>query len=295
MQNQVLAASADNFQAQLALFNHVRLPVGLPSDAWQQELQTEMAYRLAEGEFIESLRAEVAPMLPDPKLDVDQFVAWFESLIDIGPGQHHRLFDWLAQEATMEELRWFLTQEAAGEAGFDDLVAYTQIRLPARAKLECARNYWDEMGHGRQRAMHSELLERMIISLGLTPQIENTVPESLALGNTMLALAINRRYAYQSVGALGVIELTAPKRVHMISIGMKRLGIDSHTRAYYDLHATLDITHARTWIAEVIRPLVEADSRSARFIAEGALMRLLCGERCFERYSYELHEELRIC
>jgi hypothetical protein len=39
---------------------------------------------------------------------------------------------------------------------------------------------------------------------------------------------------------------------------------------------------------EVIRPLVESDPRTARPMAEGALMRLLCGARCYERYRAEL-------
>ena len=49
---------------------------------------------------------------------------------------------------------WFLTQEVAGEAGFDDLLAMTQVKMPVTAKLEMARNYWDEMGRGRDTAMH---------------------------------------------------------------------------------------------------------------------------------------------
>jgi hypothetical protein len=49
---------------------------------------------------------------------------------------------------------WFLTQEVAGEAGFDDLLALTQVKMPITAKLEMARNYWDEMGRGRETAMH---------------------------------------------------------------------------------------------------------------------------------------------
>ena len=50
------------------------------------------------------------------------------------------------------------TQEAAGEAGFDDLVAMTQVKLPTRAKLELARNYWDEMGRGNPKGMHGPML-----------------------------------------------------------------------------------------------------------------------------------------
>jgi hypothetical protein len=85
------------------------------------------------------------------------------------PGQQHPLFDWLAQEATLPQMRWFLTQEAAGEAGFEDLLACTQVKLPPQPKLECARNFWDEMGHGKQSAMHGQMLEHMVRELGLRP------------------------------------------------------------------------------------------------------------------------------
>lgn len=38
-------------------------------------------------------------------------------------------------------------------------------------------------------------------------------------------LAISRRYTYHSLGALGVIELTAPTRVKRVSDGMRRQGL----------------------------------------------------------------------
>jgi hypothetical protein len=209
-------------------------------------------------------------------------------LIHVGPGQKHPLFDWLATEASYMQMRWFLTQEAAGEAGFEDLVALTQVKLPAQAKLECARNFWDEMGHGRQAAMHGQMLECMVRELDLRPEIDRTVWESLALSNTMVGLAATRRYAYHSLGALGAIELTAPLRVGRVSLGMRRHGMSGRMRAYFDLHAALDVSHAKAWIREVIRPLVTEDITCAVSIAEGALMRLLCGERCYDRYSVEL-------
>ncbi|MEP6792084.1 MAG: iron-containing redox enzyme family protein, partial [Ramlibacter sp.] len=143
-------------------------------------------------------------------------------------------------------------------------------------------------GHGKQSAMHGQMLDTMVRELGLRPQIDDTVWESLALANTMLGLAFTRRYAWQSLGALGAIELTAPGRVAQVSAGMKRLGMDGRMRAYFDLHAALDKAHARAWIAEIIRPAVEEDPSRAPHIAEGALMRLLCGRRCFDRYQREL-------
>ena len=288
-------ADPDAFHQQLAHFNVARVAVSVPSACWTADLKTEFELRVAEGQYLEALRLQVAPLLPLQHGDTDNFIGWFERLAANGPGQQHDLFDWLAHSATMPQMRWFLTQEAAGEAGFDDLLAYTQVKLPVQAKLECARNYWDEMGHGKQSAMHGQMLDNMVQTLDLQPRIHTTVWQSLALGNTMLGLATTRRYVYQSLGALGVIELTAPGRVKQVSLGMKRLGLDGRMRAYFDLHAALDVSHARAWIREIIRPLVDADPACAQHIAEGALMRLVCGQRCFDRYSFELQAEVATC
>ena len=288
-------ADHDRFHKQLARFNVSRIAVAAPSTRWLADLDTEFEHRTAEGHYLEGLRRQVAPMLPKHVSTTDNFVSWFESLATSGPGQQHDLFDWLAQSATLAEMRWFLTQEAAGEAGFDDLLAYTQVKLPVQAKLECARNYWDEMGHGKQSAMHGQMLSNMVHELGLKPSIDTTVWQALALSNTMIGLATTRRYTYQSIGALGVIELTAPGRVKKVSIGMKRLGLDGRKRAYFDLHAALDVSHSAAWIREIIRPLVDADPACAAYIAEGALMRLVCGQRCFDRYSTEMQIEVATC
>ncbi|MCG2591720.1 iron-containing redox enzyme family protein [Ramlibacter sp. XY19] len=279
------------FQRALSHFNARRLRPGKPSPAWRQDLVEETAMRQAEGEFIESLRHAVRGLLPAAGSSADAFMDWFASLLDDGPGQGHPYFDWLAEEAAPEHVLWFLRQEAAGEAGFEDLVAYTQVRLPEQPKLECARNYWDEMGHGKAGATHARLLGRMVEELALHPAIDETVAESLALGNAMVAMATNRRYAFHSVGALGAIELTAPTRVGKVSAAMRRIGLAPRTRAYFDLHAVLDVSHAHAWLGEVIRPLVEDDPACAPFIAEGALIRLLCGQRCFDRYAAEMPAE----
>ncbi len=286
-----VAGSQDDptrFHRALAKFNAQRLAIGKPTLDWEEDLAAESAWRLAEGEFLENMRREVTPLLPAPGMDVDGFIAWFEALEFGGPGQGHFLFDWLALEASPEQLHWFLKQEAAGEAGFDDLVAYAQVKLPAQPKLECARNYWDEMGHGKAMGMHGGMFARMIEGLDLRPSIDSTVWESLALGNAMVGMATTRRYAYQALGALGAIELTAPGRAKKVSAGMRRIGLDGRMRAYFDLHGALDVAHSRAWIREVIRPLVEADPDCGRFIAEGALIRLTCGQRCFDRYVAEM-------
>jgi Iron-containing redox enzyme len=132
--------------------------------------------------------------------------------------------------------------------------------------------------------MHGPMLATVVKELKLNPKIEETVWESLAMANMMLAMAVNRRYAYQSVGALGVIEMTAPTRVSYVNEGLKRLGVSLSSRKYFQLHATLDIKHSEAWNEEVLYSLVKANPNAAKPIAEGALMRLMCGARCFDCY-----------
>ena len=104
-------------------------------------------------------------------------------------------------------------------------------------------------------------------------------------------MATSRRYAWHSVGALGVIELTAPGRSAMVARGLRRIGLTERERRYFDLHAVLDVKHSADWNREVLRPAVAEDPRRAVAIAEGALIRLLCGSRCFERYRTILWED----
>ena len=274
----------DRFQQQLAHWNRSRLAPAFPADDWQAGIARDATMLRLEGGFIEELRAEIANRAAEAPTDADGFIAWFEALKENGPGQGDPLFPWLAEQASRDELRWFLQQEAAGEAGFDDLVAMTQVKLPTRPKLELARNYSDEMGQGREIGMHGPMLNSLVDTLHLEPEIETTVWESLALANAMTAMASARRYAWHSVGALGVVELTAPGRSACTAAGLKRIGLSGKERRYFTLHAVLDVKHSEAWNREALRPLVEEDPRRATAIAEGALMRLRCGERCFQRY-----------
>ena len=279
---------SDDVQRRLARWNRDRLSPRLPGTDWQQDIRHDAAMLELQGRFLESLRAKVAQRANAVPTDPAQFIAWFEGLEANGPGQHDPLFAWLEEQANLDQVRWYLQQEAAGEAGFDDLAAFTQVKLPPRIKLELARNYWDEMGRGNAKGMHGPMLHRLVEALDLNPTIEGTVWESLALANAMTAMATRRDYAWHALGALGAIELTAPARSAAVAAGLKRLGVAPKDRLYFDLHATLDIKHSVAWNAEALVPAISGDPRRAIGIAEGALMRLECGARCFERYRREL-------
>ena len=278
----------DSFQRGLAHWNRERLAPQFADADWSRTLDRDVKLQRLEGGFVEELRAEIADEAAAVPTDPAGFIAWFEALKEVGPGQGDPLFPWLAESADRDQLRWFFEQEAAGEAGFDDLVAYTQVKLPPAAKLELARNYWDEMGRGNAKGMHGPMLDRLVKVLDVAPAIETTVWESLCLANAMTAMATARRYTWQSVGALGVIELTAPGRSAQVAKGLRRIGLSESERRYFDLHAVLDVKHSADWNREAIVPLVTEDPRRATAMAEGALIRLRCGARCFDTYRAHL-------
>ncbi|MDX2277818.1 MAG: iron-containing redox enzyme family protein [Hyphomonadaceae bacterium] len=274
--------------ARLARWNRARLAMQTPPADWRGALDDDYRMAIEERQFAEALRAQVAPRAALAPREPAAFVAWFEALKLDGPGQGDALFPWLATQASWDEMRWFIEQEVAGEAGFEDLVALAQIKAPTPAKLELARNYWDEMGRGNLKGMHGPMLERLARALDVKPEIETTLAPSLALGNTMVALGATRAYAYHALGALGVIELTAPTRAVHVAAGLKRLGVTVRDRHYFELHAVLDLKHSEAWNREVLATLVAERPDCARYIAEGALMRLACGEACFEAYRAQL-------
>jgi hypothetical protein len=279
---------SDDVQQRLARWNHERLTPRFPDAGWRATIHDDAGLLELQGEFLEILRSAVAREAADAPTAPKEFIDWFVALEADGPGQHDPLFAWLEEEASREQMRWYLEQEAAGEAGFDDLTAFTQVKLPTRIKLELARNYWDEMGRGNVKGIHGPMLHRLVQALELRPTIEGTAWESLALANAMTAMATRRDYAWHALGALGVIELTAPARSAAVAAGLRRLGVAPKDRLYFDLHATLDVKHSAAWNAEALAPAVAEDPRRATAIAEGALMRLQCGARCFERYRREL-------
>ncbi len=280
-------ANPGDFHRRLTRWNARRLQPSTPYADWTADAQEDAEMILVEGAFIERMRADAEPWLKDLPTDPDGFVAWFEALQGKGPGENDPLFPWLAEEADFEQMRWFLLQEVAGEAGFEDLVAMAQVKMPDRPKLELARNYWDEMGRGNAGGMHGPMLAKLADHLDLHPTIEETVWPSLALGNVLVAFSTTRRYAFHALGALGAVELTAPWRADHVARGLKRLGVGPE-RKYYALHATLDVEHSRTWNEEVLRPLAKTRPDVIRSLAEGAVMRLMAGAACYDAYRAHL-------
>ena len=272
----------------LNALNRARLCPGL-SEHWADHLRLIRAAEIIEAQYLEEERAWARTYIRELPVEPEAFVDWFVALRENGPGQFDPFFDYLAEEADRSEFEYFVKQEYCGEIGFDDLIALTQVRMPARAKLEMAHNFWDEQGRGVSADVHEHLYVQMAAELGIrdTPD-EEFVWETLAVANILTGIAINRRYTWHSLGALSVIELTSPTRATRIAAGLARIGVSDAGCYYFKLHSSLDEDHWAAWLAEVITPLLHEAPALAVPIAEGALMRLCAGARLIAKYRAEL-------
>jgi hypothetical protein len=257
----------------------MRLTPGVPKTDWRADLEEEMALRGIELDWIESERARITPVADRAPRDAARFLKWFSDLQHDGPGQHDPLFGWLAEAATLCQMRWFLRQELASAIALDDLVALAQIGLPHRPKLGAARDFWHRLATPR-----GPLLTRLADELGLPQLPDDIMFEARAIGNLMCGLAANRCYAFQAIGAIGVAELATPGRAAQISAGLERLGISRETRRYYET----DGERSASWNRDVLGPLVAGNVDLVPLIAEGALLWLEITSRSFSRYRQEL-------
>src|SRR3546814_12763194 len=110
--------------------------------------------------------------------------------------------------------------------------------------------------------MHGPMLDVLAEALGVQPRIENTVWESLALANAMTAMATSRRFAWHSIGALGIIEQTAPGRSVEVAAGLRRIGPSGRERHYSYLHAAPAVQPSAAANRATIAPRVAPDGRS---------------------------------
>ena len=256
---------------------HVRLPVDSTLSNQFHPLAVRLMHELEkpwEADMLRRMRATHDLSESALPSDPDEFAGWFNATAFAHPLYEHDLYSFLSSEASRAQLEWFFRMECAGEAAFDDLVALGQVGTRGQVKMEMASNYWDEMGRGRDHAVHTHLFHRLIEGLSIEAPPASELPWQVLAGvNVMLWSCIPRRNAFRAQGTLGAVELLAPQRCTRVVHGAKRVGIRKKTVVYYGAHAIIDIGHAEGWLANVVKPQVRAHPGSRVGIAEGLLAR----------------------
>jgi hypothetical protein len=225
-----------------------------------------IAWRL-ENEWLAELET-----LADPVLDSLDVVAGMRALA--ARNRLPAVYQWLAKSATWPEVVRFLALEGGPDGGFDDLVAACQTGLSGAAKVELARNYWDELGNGAPERVHTVLHDRLVEAVGMPRLSRREQPvealERAALGGL---LATNHWLQPEMLGALGLTELQAGPRCRMVLRAFDRLGAPAEAYPFYVEHAEVDPRHGKDWLDHAIVPVVEAHPEWRPRILRGALWR----------------------
>jgi hypothetical protein len=220
-----------------------------------------------EGEWLAEMDARALPGgLPADPVDAMRALAARDRL----PSAYR----WLATEAGWDDLVRFLAIEGGPDGGFDDLVAICQVGLSGSAKLELARNYWDEMGRGRRAGVHTTMYEAMASAIGMPHLAPDDQPvealERVALGGLF---ATNHWLQPEMLGALGLIELQAGPRCRLVLRAFDRLGAPSAAYPFYAEHAEVDPVHGKDWLERAVAPICAAQPDWAPRILRGAWWR----------------------
>jgi hypothetical protein len=207
-----------------------------------------------------------------------EFLAWYierEKQInrDIAP-----FIQFLKKQATLEQVAYYICMEELIDGSFDDLVALVQVGMPVEVKMIAAENYWDEMGNGDFERVHttmfrtsSSYLREHLSRVGM--RIETVPLECLMNGNILLMWALRRQYSLRLVGAMGLVEGSAPKRFHATTLAMERLKLPEEIIAYHRAHIGIDSNHSKQWLESVLSHYIAQGQDAVGELARGVVIR----------------------
>lgn len=226
-----------------------------------------------------------------------EFRDWYLELHRAHRAEVAPFFEHLAERAPLEELAFYIGLEEQVDGRFDDVIALAQIGMSGDMKLALAENFWDEMGLGKLDDMHTimfgqstahtrPILERRGVD------VAGAVPaEALKNGNLLLMYALRRRYAPRLLGALTILEHTAPYRFSRTVRGLRRTGVPEEAVRYHELHVAIDANHGKQLIERVLMPLSAQGADVLREVCLGCLIRYRVAAdyyRSIERVSAHL-------
>lgn len=209
--------------------------------------------------------------------NASDFLKWYNRLHAAHRRQVAPFFNRMADESTLEELSFYIAMEEQVDGRFDDVIALAQLGMTGDMKLALAENYWDEMGLGTLSEMHTVLFRKSAQHLReLTgPQFSaQQVPaEALKNGNLLLMYALRRQYHPRLLGALAILEHTAPYRFSRTVKAMHRLGMPADVIYYHDMHIKIDANHGKQLLYRVLMPLAESCPEAIEELCIGCLIR----------------------
>ncbi|MGE8060434.1 iron-containing redox enzyme family protein [Pseudomonas sp. NPDC089547] len=245
-----------------------------------------------EGEWIKAEERLVnSDLLPKGK---KEFIKWY-LMMERKMNMDIRFFiEFLRGQASLKQIAYYICMEELVDGSFDDLMALVQLGMPIRPKMVAGRNYWDEMGGGDFSKVHTTMFKdssdymRMILR-DLDVSVDKPTLECLMNGNMLLMWALRREYNVRLIGAIGLVEGSAPVRFRATTEGLERLKQPERVVAYHKAHIDIDTHHSRAWLETVLDHFAACGDDVIREMALGVAIR----HNIALRYYHHMYVEMR--
>lgn len=194
-----------------------------------------------EHHFLDNVRQEVGI------IDVDRDVPGALRSMFEGDGDDPSLAAWCDEQGEHVHLREQAVQRSAYQLKEADPHSWGLPRFSGAPKAALATIQFDEYGGGVERDMHASLFGLHLQRLGLDDTYGaylDLIPGStLATTNLVSLFGLHRQWRGALVGHLALFEMASVPVMSAYSSALRRLGYDSWTRLFYDVHVTADAAH----------------------------------------------------
>ncbi|WP_297619047.1 iron-containing redox enzyme family protein [Nocardioides sp.] len=244
------------------------------SDRGEREPEVLVVRHLLEDALEDRLRSRWADEAgsADPAPAADDVPAALEALVaaDDGPS----LADHVRRHADVDQVLEMLRQRSVYQLKEADPTTWVVPRLPTRAKAALMELQFDEYGNGDPNRLHAHLFARGLESVGLRSEygayVDDALPETLELNNSLTMFGLHRRLRGAAMGHLAAFEMTSSIPARKIAQGLGRLGLDGAMVGYYDEHVEADAIHEQVAAHDICGTLAEDEPEQAAEILFGA-------------------------
>lgn len=193
--------------------------------------------------------------------------SWIKDQANYRSKTDELVLDFFKNSATDEHFKIFVQSDAILNYRFCDALALAQIHFSEEVKAEIVHNMWDEIGHGILSKLHSREFTKLLRDLNLEQPKASVWQQDWRpyYGHNLYFLfGLSRKHFFKALGSLTMPELFDPRRDQAIVDGLKRVYSDSINYDFYLHHIETDMSHGKSWLDNVISPIVRSQKEAGK-------------------------------
>jgi hypothetical protein len=191
------------------------------------------------------------------------------SIVD-GPS----LSGYAAEQATLPELRELAVHRSAWQLKEADPHSWALPRLSGKPKAALVEIQKDEYGEGVERDMHQVLFGLTMHALDLDSSygayLDHLPAVTLATVNLVSFFGLHRKWRGALCGHLATFEMTSVGPMGNYAAAMRRLGLSTDARHFYEVHVVADAHHSSVGAESLAGGLVEQEPHLMQQVLFGA-------------------------